>query len=345
MWTSIARIVENFKQNWSAEIDDQAILAACAEAQHRWRERELGPIATVRMFLLQILWGNTACNHVPHLAGRDVTGGAYCEARARLPLGVFQSLLARCTAKMADSVRNSGCWLGHRLWMMDGSSFSMSDTPELQEHFGQPGGQAAGGGFPGAHWLALVHCGSGLIQQVFTAPLRTHDLNGACAIASRVGGGRRGDRRPGFGLFCPRGAAVGARRVRHLPRASEVDCGFHAVPCPCAAARSAPEEQTLQRYSQFALGQEPGAVGPDRGMVSPRLVSELAVGGSVRRVAGHVAGTRAALPDRAAWLSREGSDAGDDTLGCAAVFREATGRSLWPLAGRLKRASGTSRRR
>ena len=182
MWTSIARIVENFKQNWSAEIDDQAILAACAEAQHRWRERELGPIATVRMFLLQILWGNTACNHVPHLAGRDVTGGAYCEARARLPLGVFQSLLARCTAKMADSVRNSGCWLGHRLWMMDGSSFSMSDTPELQEHFGQPGGQAAGCGFPVAHWLALVHCGSGLIQQVFTAPLRTHDLNGVARL-------------------------------------------------------------------------------------------------------------------------------------------------------------------
>ncbi len=114
MLNSIARVVENFKQSWSREIEDQAILDACAEAQHRWRERDLGPITTVRMFLLQILWGNTACNHVARLAGVDVTGSAYCEARARLPLVVFQTLLKRCTAKMVESVRDTGCWLGHR---------------------------------------------------------------------------------------------------------------------------------------------------------------------------------------------------------------------------------------
>ncbi len=57
MLNSIARVVENFKQSWSREIEDQAILDACAEARHRWRERDLGPITTVRMFLLQILWG------------------------------------------------------------------------------------------------------------------------------------------------------------------------------------------------------------------------------------------------------------------------------------------------
>jgi hypothetical protein len=30
-------------------------------------------VATVKMFLLQILFGNVACNFVPHLAGKDVT--------------------------------------------------------------------------------------------------------------------------------------------------------------------------------------------------------------------------------------------------------------------------------
>ena len=29
----------------------------------------------------------------------------------------------------------------------------------------------------GAHWLALVHATSGLVQKMFTAPLRTHDLS------------------------------------------------------------------------------------------------------------------------------------------------------------------------
>ena len=92
---NIARIVTQFKQSWSHELEDEAILAACRAAGHRWRERELGPVATVKMFLLQILYGNAACNFVPHLAGKDVTGSAYCEARARLPLEALQTLLER----------------------------------------------------------------------------------------------------------------------------------------------------------------------------------------------------------------------------------------------------------
>jgi hypothetical protein len=68
---SIARIVAQFKQSWSRELEDDAILAACRAAGHRWRERDLGPVATVRMFLLQILYGNAACNFVPRLAGGE----------------------------------------------------------------------------------------------------------------------------------------------------------------------------------------------------------------------------------------------------------------------------------
>jgi hypothetical protein len=179
---NIARIVGQFKQSWSQELEDDAIVRACEEAGHTWRERELGPVATVKMFLLQILFGNVACEFVPHLAGKEVTGSAYCTARGRLPLEVLQTLLTRCTTKMAECVHETGLWLGHRLFLLDGSSFSMSDTDQLREHFGQPGGQAAGCGFPTAHWLALVHFGSGLFQKVITAALRTHDLNGAAQL-------------------------------------------------------------------------------------------------------------------------------------------------------------------
>jgi len=171
------------------------------EAGHKWRDRELGPVATVKMFFLQILYGNVACEFVPHLAGKDVTGSAYCTARGRLPLAALQTLLARCTAKMASSVRDTGLWLGHRLFLLDGSSFSMPDTDELREHFGQPGGQAAGCGFPTAHWLALVHFGSGLFQKVITAPLRTHDINGVARLHPELAAGdvALGDR--AFGTF------------------------------------------------------------------------------------------------------------------------------------------------
>lgn len=179
---NIARIVAQFKQSWSRELEDDAIIRACEEAGHTWRERELGPVATVKMFLLQILFGNVACEFVPHLAAKDVTGSAYCAARGRLPLAALQTLLTRCTTKMAACVRDTGLWLGHRLFLIDGSGFSMPDTQELQEHFGQPGGQAVGCGFPVAHWLALVHFGSDLFQKVITAALRTHDLNGVAQL-------------------------------------------------------------------------------------------------------------------------------------------------------------------
>lgn len=179
---SIAQVIRQFKQQWTRQIDERAIEVACDAAGMRWRERMLTPVFTVRLFLLQILWGNTACDHVPRLAGREFTGEAYCKARARIPLSVFRDLLRRLTDAMLEAVDREGLWHGHRLWLLDGTSFSMPDTPKLQAHFGQPGGQQAGCGFPVAHCLALVHAGSGLVRQLITAPLRTHDLSLALRV-------------------------------------------------------------------------------------------------------------------------------------------------------------------
>lgn len=182
MLAIIAKTIARFKQAGSQELDDEAILGAMREAGHVWRDRELNPVTTFRMFLLQILFGNVACDYVPRLAGKNVTGSAYCAARGRLPLEALQMLLTRCTSAMSAAVRDTGRWLGHRLFVMDGSSFSMPDTDELRDHFGQSGGQAAGCGFPTAHWLALVHFGSGLFQKVITSPLRTHDMSGVAEL-------------------------------------------------------------------------------------------------------------------------------------------------------------------
>src|SRR5579864_8812775 len=100
----IARIVEQLKQNWGQELEDEAIRRAMEDAGHKWRERELDPVTTFRLFVLQILFGNVACNFVPRLGGKRVTGSAYCAARGRLPLPAFETLLTRCTGKMAEYV-------------------------------------------------------------------------------------------------------------------------------------------------------------------------------------------------------------------------------------------------
>ncbi len=53
----------------------------------------------------------------------------------------------------------------------------MSDTAELQEHFGQPGSQLPGCGFPVAHLMVLFHAGTGLLREILASPLRTHDMS------------------------------------------------------------------------------------------------------------------------------------------------------------------------
>lgn len=174
---SITEIVGRFKQNWTRELSSAAVAQACRDAGMAWHNSVLNPIVTIQIFFLQILHGNTACEHLSHLAGLSFTAAAYCRARMRLDIAALCLLLERCVEQLQQDTFDTGRWLGHRVFHVDGSSFSMPDTPELQAHFGQPGQQKLGCGFPTAHWLALLHVGTGMITKMLAAPLRTHDLS------------------------------------------------------------------------------------------------------------------------------------------------------------------------
>ena len=109
------------------------MLALCHAVGYPWRVRLLDPVTTVPLFILQILHGNTAWSHLPRLVGQRLTAAAFCQARTRLPLGVWQRLLRRTAAVCEQTIQDEGRWRGHRTFLIDGSSFSMPDTPELQE--------------------------------------------------------------------------------------------------------------------------------------------------------------------------------------------------------------------
>jgi hypothetical protein len=182
MALNIAQIVGQFKANVGAALAAESITTICLDLGHAWRDRVLNPVTTVQVFLLQILHGNTACSALSRLAGVAFTGTAYCAARSRLPLALFEALLKRVCNALVPELEATGRWRGHRTWSLDGSSFSMSDTPELQDHFGQPSNQAKGCGFPVAHILALFQAGTGLLLRVVAAPMRTHDMRHAAVM-------------------------------------------------------------------------------------------------------------------------------------------------------------------
>ena len=106
----------------------QVIEQMCRDLGHSWRSRVLDPSTTLFAFLTQVLHGNTACNHLPHLLGRKFTASAYCQARARLPLAVFERLLTLFHAFLPPASEGGGRWHGHRTSHVDGTACYVGDV-------------------------------------------------------------------------------------------------------------------------------------------------------------------------------------------------------------------------
>ena len=190
MHRRISTILSTLRQDLAAVLGHDVILAACQATGHTWCDScLLTPAAIIHWFLIQILHGNTALTHVSLLAGRSFSASAFCQARARLPLAVFRALLREMVRVLIPDTEAIGRWRGHRTFLVDGSSFSLPDTPALQAHFGQPGNQKPGCGFPVARILALFHAGTGLLLEVFAAPLRSHEMSGIADILSLLTAG------------------------------------------------------------------------------------------------------------------------------------------------------------
>jgi hypothetical protein len=83
MIPNMTTILRRFTGEWAMLLQPDAILAVCQEIGYTtWRDRLLTPVTTTQLFLLQILHGNTACSHLPHLSGLRFSAAAYCQARA-----------------------------------------------------------------------------------------------------------------------------------------------------------------------------------------------------------------------------------------------------------------------
>jgi hypothetical protein len=190
MHRRISNTLGALRQDLAARLGSDFIHAACRAAGHSWCDScLLTPAAIIHWFLIQVLNGNTALTHVSLMAGRAFTASAFCQARALLPLAIYAAVLRDMVRAVIPDTEAIGRWLGHRTFLLDGSSFSMPDTPALQAHFGQPGNQKKGCGFPVAHILALFHAGTGLLLEVAAAPLRSHDLSGILGILPLLAAG------------------------------------------------------------------------------------------------------------------------------------------------------------
>jgi hypothetical protein len=99
----------------------------------------------------------TSQAHISLLGARVFTPEACCQARAGLlPLAVFRGILQGLLKAVAPDVDATGSWLGHRTFLLDGSSFSIPDTAKNRKEYPLTYNQKPGTGFPVSRIGAII---------------------------------------------------------------------------------------------------------------------------------------------------------------------------------------------
>jgi hypothetical protein len=149
------------------------IISEALAAIDGWLDRVFSPLVTLWVFLGQVLSADHSCRAavarlVAHRAARgqgpcSARTGAYCRARKRLPEAFFSA--AACSAGRALDAKAKPCWLweGRRVYLFDGTTVTMPDTPENQAAYPQVYNQGRGLGFPIARVGAIISLACGAV--------------------------------------------------------------------------------------------------------------------------------------------------------------------------------------
>jgi hypothetical protein len=153
-------------------------------------ERIYTPLVTLALFVRQIVDADHSCQAaVEHLAAARIapglppcsedTGG-YCKARRRLPLRLFQRLVARTGGRLQQEAPEPWLFHGRTVKIVDGTGCSMPDTPANRHEFPLPGGQTPGVGFPRARVLLVLSLAWGAVLRAAISRCRGKQT-GECA--------------------------------------------------------------------------------------------------------------------------------------------------------------------
>jgi Transposase DDE domain len=149
------------------------ILAEVLAAVGRWLDRIFSPLVTLWVFLGQVLSPDHSCRAavarlVAHRAARgqrpcSARNGAYCRARQRLPEAFFSAAACAVGRGLDARAERRWLWRGRRVYLFDGTTVTMPDTPANQAAYPQVYNQGPGLGFPIARIGALISLACGAV--------------------------------------------------------------------------------------------------------------------------------------------------------------------------------------
>jgi hypothetical protein len=152
------------------------------------RERLYPPVTLFWAFLFQVLNPAMPCQEVVGklrawaLARHERRGkpslgtAAYCQARCGLSLRLLEAVFDELRDHLCRRAASAWLWCGHKVKVLDGTSFSMPDTKENQKEWPQPRTQKKGCGFPVAKMLGVFCLSTGAWLGHALSKWRCHDL-------------------------------------------------------------------------------------------------------------------------------------------------------------------------
>jgi hypothetical protein len=156
-----------------ADVLTADVLSQALAAVGGWLDRIFSPLVTLWVFLGQVLSPDHSCRAavarlIAHRVARgqrpcSARTGAYCRARQRLPEEFFSAVA--CSVGRALDARSERRWLwkGRRVYLFDGTTVTMPDTPENQAAYPQVYNQGPGLGFPIARIGAVISLACGAV--------------------------------------------------------------------------------------------------------------------------------------------------------------------------------------
>lgn len=118
--------------------------------------------ATARVVVLMVSLGRPCSDNT----------GAYCRARAKLPLAVIQRLALQVADGCETRVSKPWLWHGRHVHLADGTTVSTPDTPANQTAWPQARTQKPGLGFPIIRMVVLMSLATAMLTGMAMGPYR-----------------------------------------------------------------------------------------------------------------------------------------------------------------------------
>jgi putative transposase len=159
-------------------LSDDEIETICRHLGHTWRRRVMPPGVTVRSMVYRSLHPDRSIQAaVADLAAglpeAAPTAAAWCQARSRLPADLWPDLLQRSVDRLRRLAGSRHLVFGRPLYVVDGSTLSMPDEPDLVDTFGYANTRHGFSRFPVARFAVMLLAGVEAVCAYRLDPYRT----------------------------------------------------------------------------------------------------------------------------------------------------------------------------